>query len=36
MNKRLIQIDHDTGEVVDGFVAYVVPKTQKMVFNKDG
>ena len=26
MNKRLIQIDHDTGEVVDGFVAYVVPK----------
>ena len=29
MNKRLIQIDHDTGEVVDGFVAYVVPKTQK-------
>ena len=34
MNKRLIQIDHDTGEVVDGFVAYVVPK--QMVFNKDG
>ena len=27
MNKRLIQIDHDTGEVVDeSFVAYVVPK----------
>ena len=26
MNKRLIQIDHDTGEVVDGFVVYVVPK----------
>ena len=35
MNKRLIQIDHDTGEVVDSFVAYVVPK-RKMVFNKDG
>ena len=35
MNKRLIQIDHDTGEVVDGFVAYVVPK-RKNGFNKDG
>ena len=35
MNKRLIQIDHDTGEVVDGFVVYVVPNA-KMVFNKDG
>ena len=28
MNKRLIQIDHDTGEVVDGFVAYVVPNAK--------
>ena len=35
MNKRLIQIDHDTGEVVFYFVVYVVPNA-KMVFNKDG
>ena len=26
MNKRLQQIDSETGEIVDGFVAYVVPK----------
>ena len=33
MNKRLRQIDHDTGEVVDGFVAYVVP-TRKNGFQQ--
>ena len=26
MNKRLQQIDLETGEIIDGFVAYVVPK----------
>ena len=26
MNKRLQQIDSETGEIIDGFVAYVVPK----------
>lgn len=26
MNKRMQQIDQETGEVVEGFVAYVVPK----------
>ena len=29
------QIDHQTGEVVEGFVAYVVPK-RKTDFRKDG
>ena len=28
MNKRLIQIDHDTGEVVDGFCCLRSTKTQ--------
>ena len=26
MNRRMQQIDHETGEVLEGFVAYVVPK----------
>ena len=26
MNRHMQQIDHQTGEVVEGFVAYVVPK----------
>lgn len=26
MNKHLQQIDHETGEIIEGFVAYVVPK----------
>ena len=26
MNKRLQQIDSETGEIIDGFVAYFVPK----------
>ena len=35
MNRHMQQIDHQTGEVVEGFVAYVVPK-RKAVFRKDG
>ena len=31
MNRHMQQIDHQTGEVVEGFVAYVVPD-----FRKDG
>ena len=30
------QIDHQTGEVVEGFVAYVVSKAQKQISEKDG
>ena len=36
MNRHMQQIDHQTGEVVEGFVAYVVPKAQKTDFRKDG
>ena len=28
MNKRLQQIDSETGEIIDGLVAYVVPKSK--------
>ena len=35
MNRHMQQIDHQTGEVVEGFVAYVVPK-RKNGFDKDG
>ena len=35
MNRHMQQIDHQTGEVVEGFVAYVVPKRKKD-FRKDG
>ena len=35
MNRHMQQIDHQTGEVVEGFVAYVVPK-RKTDFRKDG
>ena len=31
MNRHMQQIDHQTGEVVEGFVAYVVPKAQKRI-----
>ena len=34
MNRHMQQIDHQTGEVVEGFVAYVVPKAQKLRFQK--
>ena len=34
MNKRLIQIDHDTGEVVDGFCCLRSTKTQKWFSTK--
>ena len=34
MNRHMQQIDHQTGEVVEGFVAYVVPK--RTDFRKDG
>ena len=33
MNRHMRQIDHQTGEVVEGFVAYVVPK-RKNSFKK--
>ena len=36
MNRHMQQIDHQTGEVVEGFVAYVVPKRKKTDFRKDG
>ena len=36
MNRHMQQIDHQTGEVVEGFVAYVVPKSAKTDFRKDG
>ena len=35
MNRHMQQIDQQTGEVVEGFVAYVVPK-RKTDFRKDG
>ena len=36
MNRHMQQIDHQTGEVVEGFVGfYVVPK-RKTDFRKDG
>ena len=35
MNKRLQQIDSETGEIIDGFVAYVVPK-RRTDSDKDG
>ena len=35
MNRHMQQIDHQTGEVVEGFVAYVVPK-RKTDFRKGG
>ena len=31
MNRHMQQIDHQTGEVVEGFVAYVVSKAQKRI-----
>ena len=34
MNRHMQQIDHQTGEVVEGFVAYVVPKRKKNGFQK--
>ena len=30
MNRHMQQIDHQTGEVVEGFVAYVVPKQKRI------
>ena len=35
MNRHMQQIDQQTGEVVEGFVAYVVPK-RKTGSRKDG
>ena len=35
MNRHMQQIDHQTGEVVEGFVAYVV-QSAKTDFRKDG
>ena len=35
MNRHMQQIDQQTGEVIEGFVAYVVPK-RKTDFRKDG
>ena len=35
MNRHMQQIDQQTGEVVEGFVSYVVPK-RKNSFRKDG
>ena len=35
MNRHMQQIDHQTGEVVEGFVAYVV-QSVKTDFRKDG
>ena len=34
MNRHMQQIDHQTGEVVEGFVAYVVQSEKD--FRKDG
>ena len=34
MNRHMQQIDHQTGEVVEGFVAYV--QSAKTDFRKDG
>ena len=36
MNRHMQQIDHQTGEVVEGFVAYVVPKRKNGFQRKDG
>ena len=36
MNRHMQQIDQQTGEVVEGFVAYVVPKRKKTGSRKDG
>ena len=35
MNRHMQQIDHQTGEVVEGFVAYV-SQSAKTDFRKDG
>ena len=35
MNKRLQQIDSETGEIIDGFVAYVV-QNARTDSDKDG
>ena len=36
MNRHMQQIDHQTGEVVEGFVAYVVPKRKTDFRKMDG
>ena len=36
MNRHMQQIDHQTGEVVEGFVAYVVPKRKRISERMDG
>ena len=36
MNRHMQQIDSETGEVVDGFVAYVVPKRKNGFQKEDG
>ena len=36
MNRHMQQIDQQTGEVVEGFVAYVVPKRKRISERMDG
>ena len=36
MNRHMQQIDHQTGEVVEGFVAYVVPSAKRVSERMDG
>ena len=36
MNRHMQQIDQQTGEVVEGFVAYVVPKQKRVPERMDG
>ena len=36
MNRHMQQIDQQTGEVVEGFVAYVVPKRKRIPERMDG
>ena len=36
MNRHMQQIDHQTGEEVEGFVAYVVPKRKNGFQKVDG
>ena len=36
MNRHMQQIDQQTGEVIEGFVAYVVPKQKRISERMDG
>ena len=36
MNRHMQQIDHQTGEVVEGFVAYVVQSAKQISERMDG